>query len=54
MSAHLQFDISDISQAFHQRSSELATEERSCILTKVLLKAVGYSLAGDLGGYPKS
>ena len=28
MSVHLQFDISDMSQPFRQRSSELATEGR--------------------------
>ena len=109
MSVHLQFDINDISQASHQRCSELATEELSGIrdlkhtdaaaanlqipfrrtqrpsefswpltsitlnlngdliidrrrvsllifpiLTKLLLKAVGHSLAAELGGHPKS
>ena len=37
---HLQFDISDISQPFHQRCSELAKEGRSDIVTKLLPKAV--------------
>ena len=54
MSVHLQFDISDISQPFHQRCSELATEGRSGILTKLLLKAVGNFLAAELRGHPKS
>ena len=59
MSVHLQFDISDISQPFHQRCSELATEGRSGILTNlllktVLLKFVGHSLAAELGGHPRS
>ena len=54
MSVHLQFDISDISQPFDQRCSELATEGRSCILTKLLLKAIGHSLAAELGEHPKS
>ena len=42
MSVQLQFDISDIwhQQPFHQRCSELPTEGRSGILTKLLLKAV--------------
>ena len=51
MSVYLQFDISDISQPLHQRCSEVATEGRSGILTKLLLKAVGYSLAA-LGDIP--
>ena len=54
MSVNLQFDISDISQGFLKRCSELATEGRSGILTKVLLKAVGHSRAAELGGHPKS
>ena len=45
MSVHLQLDIS---QAFHQRRSELATQGRSGILTKLLLKAVEHSLAAEL------
>ena len=40
MSDYLYFDIGDISQPFHQRCSELATEERSGILTSLLLKTV--------------
>ena len=52
MSVHLQFDICDISQPFHQRCSDLATERRSGILTKLLLKAVGHSLAAELGDIP--
>ena len=56
ISVHLQFDISNISQPFHQHQSticsELATEGRSGILTKLLLKAVGHSLAAELGGQP--
>ena len=47
MSVNLQIDISDISQPFHQRCSELATEGRSGILTKLLLKADGHSLAAE-------
>ena len=54
MSIHLQFDISNISQPFDQRCSELTTEGPSGILTKLLLKAVGHSLAAELGGHPKS
>ena len=55
---HLQFDIGDISQPFHQRCSELATEKRSGILTKlllktVLLKACGHSVAAKLGRHPQ-
>ena len=53
MSVHLQFDISNFSQPFHQRYSELATEGLSGILTKLLLKAVGHFLAAELGGHPK-
>ena len=33
MSFHLQFDIDDISQPFHQRYSQLATDGRFGILT---------------------
>ena len=40
MFVHLQFGIGDISQSFHQRCSELATEGRSGILRKLLLKTV--------------
>ena len=59
MFVQLQFDIGDISQPFQQRCPELAMEERSGILTKllvkiVLLKAVGHSLASELVGHPKS
>ena len=61
MSVHLQFDISDISQPFHQRCSELATKRRIGILTKLLLKvktvplkAIGHSLAARPGIHPKS
>ena len=53
MSVHLQFDISDIGQPFPQRCSELATEGLSGILTEPLMKAVGHSLAAELGGHPK-
>ena len=52
MSVHLQFDINDNSQPFHQRCSELATEGRPGILTKLLLKAVGHSLAAEVGDIP--
>ena len=54
MSVHLQFDISDKIQSTIQRLSGLAMEGRSGILTKMLLKAVGHSMAAKLGGYPKS
>ena len=55
MSVLMQFDIGDISQPSHIRYSELATERRSGIITSlllkaVLLKAVGHSLAAELGG----
>ena len=53
MSVHLQFE-SDISQPFHQRCSELATEGCCGILTKLLLKAVGHFLAAEREGHPKS
>ena len=56
MSIHLQFDIGDISQSLHQMCSELTTEGRPGILTKlllktVLLKAVGHSLGRELRGH---
>ena len=55
MFVHLQFDIEDISQAFHQKCS--ATEGRSGILTKLLLKTVllkagGHSLPVELRDIP--
>ena len=40
MFIHLQFDIDNISQPFHQRCFELATKQHSGILTKLLLKTV--------------
>ena len=46
---HLQFHIGDFSQLFQQGCSELTTEGRSGILTKLLLKAGGHSLAAELG-----
>ena len=52
MSVLLKFDIGDISQPFHQRCSVLATEGRSGILTKLLLKAVGHSRLLSLGDIP--
>ena len=52
MFVHFQFDIDDISQPFHQRCSDLAIEGRSGILTKLLLKAGGHSLAAELGDIP--
>ena len=52
MSVLLQLDISGISQPSHRRCSESAMEGRSRILTKLLLKAVGHSLANELGDIP--